>query len=108
MKRRVQWHSSVLAKSAFGALICVGLFLFSSPKAISQTFYGSIVGTVSDSTGAVVPGTNITLTNLGTTEKRTMETDAAGSYRFVNLVPGKYRIEAEKTGFKRFAREHGR
>jgi hypothetical protein len=31
-----------------------------------------------------------------------METDAAGSYRFVNLVPGKYRIEAEKAGFKRF------
>ncbi len=105
MKRRVQWHSSVLAKSAFGALICVGLFLFSSTEAISQTFYGSIVGTVSDSTGAVVPGTNVTLTNLGTTEKRTMETDATGSYRFVNLVPGKYRIEAEKTGFKRFARE---
>jgi hypothetical protein len=86
-------------------LICAGLFLFSSTKAISQTFYGSIVGTVSDSTGAVVPGTNVTLTNLGTTEKRTMETDATGSYRFVNLVPGKYRIEAEKSGFKRFSRE---
>ena len=105
MKRGVQRHSSVLAKSAFGALICAGLFLFSSTKSISQTFYGSIVGTVSDSTGAVVPGTNITLTNLGTTEKRTMETDATGSYRFVNLLPGRYRVEAEKTGFKRFARE---
>ena len=60
------------AKSILGVLACAGLFLISSPKAISQTFYGSIVGTVSDSTGAIIPGASVTLTNLGTSDKRTM------------------------------------
>jgi hypothetical protein len=105
VKGKVQWLNSVSAKSVLGVLICAGLILISSPKAISQTFYGSIIGTVSDATGAVVPGTNVTLTNLGTTEKRMMVTDNAGVYRFVNLLPGKYRVEAEKSGFKRFSRE---
>src|SRR6059036_1442021 len=42
------------ARSILGVLACAGLFLVSTPKAISQTFYGSIVGTVSDSTGAII------------------------------------------------------
>ena len=93
------------AKSILGVLACAGLFLISSPKAISQTFYGSIVGTVSDSTGAIIPGASVTLTNLGTSDKRTMVSTDSGSYRFVNLVPGKYRVEVEQSGFKRFSRE---
>ena len=80
MRERAEWRHSVRAKSVLGASICACLFLLSVPKAIGQTFYGSIVGTVTDSTGAVVPGTNVTLTNLGTTEKRTMVTDDAGSF----------------------------
>ena len=71
------------AKSILGVLACAGLFLISSPKAISQTFYGSIVGTVSDSTGAIIPGASVTLTNLGTSDKRTMVSTDSGSYRFV-------------------------
>jgi hypothetical protein len=70
-----------------------------------QTFYGSIAGTVLDATAAAVPGAAVTLTSIGTSEKRTMQSDAAGSYTFVNLVPGRYRIEAEKSGFKHFTRE---
>src|SRR5262249_18024781 len=70
-----------------------------------QTFYGSVVGTIVDSSQSIVPTASVTLTNLGTTERRTAETDESGLYRFVNLVPGQYRIEAEKAGFKRFVRE---
>lgn len=86
-------------------LFSASLFLFCLPAAMGQTFYGSVAGTITDSTGAVVPGTAVTLTNLATTDKRTTLTDEAGLYRFVNLVPGRYRAEAEKTGFKRFVRE---
>lgn len=86
-------------------LFSASLFLFCLSAAMGQTFYGSVAGTVTDSTGAVVPGTAVTLTNLATTDKRTASTDDAGLYRFVNLVPGRYRAEAEKTGFKRFVRE---
>lgn len=44
----------------------------------------------------------MTLTNLGTSEKRTADSDTNGNYQFVNLVPGKYRIDVEKPGFKHF------
>ena len=45
------------------------------------------------------------ITNIGTAEKRSAVTEAVGSYRFVNLVPGRYRVDVEKTGFKHFTRE---
>jgi hypothetical protein len=70
-----------------------------------QGFYGSIVGTVTDASGAIIPGAAVTLTNIGTNEKRTAETDATGNYRFVSLVPANYRLEVEMTGFKRLTRE---
>ena len=71
------------------------------PVSISaQTFYGSIVGTVTDPTGSVVPGASVTLTNTATGERRTATTGAAGGYRFVNLVPGSYRVRIEAAGFQ--------
>src|SRR5580693_8650791 len=63
--------------------------------AAAQAFYGSIVGRVSDKTGAVVTGAAVTITNLSTTEKHTITTDGSGSYRFVNLLSGPYRLEVE-------------
>ena len=47
----------------------------------------------------------VTLINLGTSERRTVETDALGNYQFVNLVPGPYRIEIQRVGFKRLTRD---
>jgi hypothetical protein len=82
----------------------VTCFLAAAPG-FGQTFYGSIVGSVADATGGSVPQANVTLTNLGTAERRTMMTDDSGNYQFVNLVPGQYKVEVEKAGFRRFARE---
>src|SRR5438874_917667 len=73
--------------------------------AIAQSFYGSIQGSVTDTSGSLMPGTKVTLTNMGTNEKREIETNAEGLYQFVNLIPGKYRIEVDKSGFKHFVRE---
>jgi hypothetical protein len=73
--------------------------------ASAQGFYGSIVGRVSDKTGAVVKGASVTVISLGTAEKRTTATDADGNYRFVDLVPGRYQLQVENAGFKRFIRE---
>jgi hypothetical protein len=85
-----------------GALVVVSLGL---RPASGQTTFGSITGTVRDATGAVIPGTLVTLTNLGTSEKRTQQAGPDGFYSFVNLIPGQYRIDAEKEGFKRFTRQ---
>ncbi len=70
-----------------------------------QISYGSIVGTVTDSSGASVPDATVTLTNLATAERRTQQTSGDGNYDFANLVPGNYRVDMEKTGFKRLTRD---
>src|SRR3984893_5021170 len=73
--------------------------------ASAQDFYGSLVGRVSPSTGAVVRGASVTLTSLATTETREATTDDTGSYRFVNLVPGFYRVEIESAGLKHLTQD---
>jgi Carboxypeptidase regulatory-like domain len=70
-----------------------------------QTFYGSIVGTVTDSSGAAVQNAAVTLTNTGTDERRTAKTGADGIYRFVNLVPGNYKVDIEAPGFRHYTRD---
>jgi Carboxypeptidase regulatory-like domain len=76
------------------------------PFSQGQSTYGAIAGLVTDPTGAAVPGAQVTLTNVGTSEKRTQATGADGLYSFVNLIPGEYRIDVEKQGFKHFERKN--
>jgi len=71
-------------------------------SAYGQSTYGSVTGSVNDNTGAVVTDAGVTLTNLGTGEKRTQSSGADGIFTFVNLFPGQYRIDVEKQGFKHF------
>jgi hypothetical protein len=84
-------------------LLLLGLAL--AAPLLAQTFYGSIVGTVTDDSGAIVPEASVTLSNLGTSERRELSTDALGNYQFVNLVPGRYRLDVAKTGFRRLTRD---
>jgi hypothetical protein len=70
-----------------------------------QTFYGSIVGTVTDASGAAMASATVTVTNTSTSERHTASTASDGGYRFVDLVPGTYSILVEKPGFKRTTRE---
>ncbi len=88
----------------FRITLCVVCLLFAA-LCLGQTFYGSMVGSVNDASGSAVPQANVTLTNLGTAERKNSVTDASGNYQFVNLVPGQYKIEVEKPGFRRFARD---
>jgi len=70
-----------------------------------QNVYGTLAGTVTDASGAVIDGAAVTLTNLDNAEKHSMATNASGNYTFVNLLPGRYKLEGEKAGFKRVVRE---
>src|SRR5258708_3434426 len=81
------------------------VWLLAAATSFGQTFYGSIVGSVRDASSAAVPQAKVTLTNLGTAEHRAAETDSSGGYEFVNLVPGQYKVEVEKAGFRRFSRD---
>ncbi len=78
--------------------------LFAAKTNFAQTTFGSIVGVVNDATGAPVADAQVTLTNTGTNEKRPATTSPAGLYQFVNLPPGQYRLDVEKTGFKKEGR----
>ena len=71
----------------------------------AQSTYGAVAGSVTDSSGAAIVGAQVKLTNLGTSEKRTQSTVADGLYSFVTVIPGQYRVEVEKQGFKRITRE---
>jgi hypothetical protein len=70
-----------------------------------QGFFGSIVGAITDASQAAVPGARVTLNNIGTGETKASEADAAGNYQFLNLIPGMYKVEVERAGFKRFTRD---
>src|SRR5713101_3748111 len=93
-----------LAVLGFGVCLCFISMTLLSPPLFAQSTYGSIAGAATDSSGAAVAEAQVTLTNLGTSEKRTQTTGGDGLYSFVNLFPGRYKIDVEKTGFKRFTR----
>src|ERR1700732_3188574 len=67
-------------------------FLAFTSVALGQLTTADILGTVTDSTGAVVPNANVTLTNLGTNEKRTAQTNSSGDYSFTLLPVGHYSV----------------
>jgi len=62
-------------------------------------FNASLSGTVADSTGAVIPGAKVTLTNSGTQQVRSVTTDGSGSYRFSALAPGSYTLSTSAPNF---------
>jgi hypothetical protein len=84
-------------KSLFGFCLIV---LFSVATAFAQT--GSIAGTVSDASGAVVPGAEVTVRNTATNESHKTDSSTTGTYSITNLTVGAYEITAKKEGFKLF------
>ncbi|MEZ5399943.1 MAG: TonB-dependent receptor [Bryobacteraceae bacterium] len=71
----------------------------------AQEVRASIIGTVTDSSGAPIPGVAVTVTNLARNVSVTAESNATGSYITPFLAPGLYRLSAEQQGFKKFVRE---
>jgi hypothetical protein len=70
--------------------------------AFSQT--ATILGTVTDSSGSVVPTATITIVNTGTNASRVVQTNSSGSYLAPELPIGLYSVQAEAAGFKRYER----
>jgi len=85
------WQAVVLGLAA--------LLLLSNMPASAQSTYGTIVGTVTDSTGAAVPAASVAVQDQATGVQQTATTDGSGDYRFVNLDPGTYTITASATNF---------
>jgi hypothetical protein len=73
---------------------------FASTLAVAQSFRGSILGTVTDQTGAAVEGAKVTATDSGTGLVRDAVTDSQGNYSFTELPLGTYSVTANKQGFR--------
>lgn len=86
-----------IARSFLAAL----LFALAPVWLYGQATEGTILGTVTDPTGAVMPNTSVQVTNTGTGVVRTTTTDASGEYVVTNLPLGTYSVSAEMTGFKK-------
>jgi hypothetical protein len=85
------------------AVLAVGVWLLGS-RLLAQTSAG-IRGSVLDSSGALIPGASVLVTNLETGAKRETVSNENGSYQIPLLQPGPYSIMARKQGFKQLARD---
>src|SRR5438132_1108825 len=83
------------------AAAAVAALLVTTP-ALAQTPTGTILGSVKDAQGAVVPGATVTATNLGTQYSRSAVTDGSGEYALRLLPVGNYKLVVTLSGFKNF------
>src|SRR5260370_5436654 len=81
-------------------VLCVVLFLISTGLAAAQsTTSGTLSGTVTDPTDAIVPGAKVTATNTATSTVLEAISDDRGVYRIPLMPPGVYNLKVEKPGF---------
>ena len=81
-------------------VVAMALLLLLVPKPSSAQIMGTILGTVKDASGGVVPQAKVTLVNTDTNDTRTATTGDDGAFRFPALVTGHYSVRVEKEGFK--------
>ena len=74
------------------------------PEASAQAVSGTILGTVKDASGAVVPGATVTVTNTNTGFSRSLVTDTHGEFTAPSIPTGTYSVAAEITGFKKVSK----
>src|SRR5712664_2821569 len=89
----------VMVRMSHRFLFVTGLALAGAGIAGAQSITGTILGGVTDESGAALSAATVTLRNLQTGATRTALTDAAGRYRAPGLSLGVYEVKAELTGF---------
>ena len=86
-----------------GALFCV--LLLASVGLFGQAETGTVSGTITDNSGAVVSGATVTLSSVNTGQSRTSTTGSSGDYAIPSLRPDTYTITVEHSGFQKFSRQ---
>jgi hypothetical protein len=71
--------------------------------ALAQVLYGSVIGTVTDQSDAIIPSAGVTLTNKDTGLSKETLTDESGRYSLVNILPGRYNLKISAKGFRTFS-----
>lgn len=94
---RSAWRARV--RSFAISLPFVLILSITSTRGVAQAVYGSIVGTIADPTGAVIPGAKVTVTDISKGISQTVTANASGNYEVTRLVPDVYTVKAESQGF---------
>src|SRR5579871_1947477 len=90
----ISWCGIIL----IGIATVLGLTTNAAAQASIST--GSIQGTVSDPSGALVPQANVVITNKGNGQVLTVTTNSSGQYNAGSLIPGDYKVRVEAKGFR--------
>ncbi len=91
---------NIRLRAAFTTALLAVLCLLTHAPAHAQSVYGSVFGTVTDKTGAVVPGASVTVTDEAKGTVENTVTNGAGDYTVSHLVPDTYDVKIEAKGFK--------
>src|SRR5712692_1039302 len=94
---------SVLQRASL-FLLLVSIAALGCPDLLAQVDRGTILGTVSDASGAVVPDASVTITNTATNQATHFSTSASGYYEAPLLRIGTYTVTVEKEGFRKTVR----
>ncbi len=91
-------------RNSFLIFACqIVVILMMGNRTQAQTLYGSIVGSISDSSGAVIPEATVTVIQLETNDTRVAHTNGNGGYTLSTVPAGTYKVSISKTGFSTFA-----
>src|SRR5215468_7729496 len=82
-------------------LLIAAIVCFAPSDIFGQGIRATVVGRVTDQSGAIVPGVKITITNAATNESRSAVTSDTGDYALPQLPPGDYNLTTEMTGFSK-------
>jgi hypothetical protein len=88
-------------RNAKHLLLSTSLLLLAVTAAHAQVTTGTILGTVTDPSGAAIVGANVTVTDIDKGTVVTRKTDETGSFQFPFLIPGNYKVTVEQSGFKK-------
>src|SRR4029453_10247974 len=90
----------------FTSIVAAAALVLAPSVTFAQSFAGTVVGTVKDSSGAAIPHAGVTITSQQTGRQDSVTADLEGRYTSLPLPPGEYRVEASLQGFRSAARSN--
>jgi hypothetical protein len=90
-----------MRRTLHGVLVLCALLLLNGISARAQVDRATLSGIVKDFDGGIVPGATVIVTSLATSVESRQQTRDAGGYQVGNLIPGRYRVDVELSGFKK-------